>query len=184
MSRLSYDTCTKTIIYSRGLANIMSAQNHVSRGRAYSLTILMIISALSAFITPVSAIGPNQNDIGSSGDLPDNMTNTTVIPAIGFGSSYTGTGYLDGSNSDSADYLRFSIPTGYGMAWQLSWQSSNGSSNSSSIDFDLTLYDANQSYVTGSYFSNPEYITTNNTNTFYARLGTNTLCRHNFISIV
>ena len=58
-----------------------------------SIILMLTLVSFSLTITNVSAVGQNQNDIGTSGgDLPDNLSSPTSIPNLIFSNSITGTG--------------------------------------------------------------------------------------------
>ncbi|HII97195.1 MAG TPA: hypothetical protein HA276_05845, partial [Candidatus Poseidoniaceae archaeon] len=105
-------------------------------------------------VTPaVSAVGPNQNDMGmTSGDLPDNLSTTTSVPNLIFSGSTTGSGELV-SGTDDFDFLRVALNTNEGLAAELSFASGD--------DFDLEILDTNQNSMAYSYFGNPETVSTN-----------------------
>ncbi|MGB0283544.1 MAG: hypothetical protein ACPGGI_00710, partial [Candidatus Poseidoniaceae archaeon] len=124
-----------------------------TRARSLTLALLLLFSTMT--VAPaVSAVGPNQNDMGmTSGDLPDNLSSTTSIPNLIFSGSVTGSGELV-SGTDDFDYLRVALNTNEGLAAELSFASGD--------DFDLTIYDTNQNQMAYSYFGNPETVSTNN----------------------
>ena len=127
------------------------------RGRSLGLVAMMVLTSLSLAITAVSAVGQNQNDIGTSGgDLPDNLTSPTTIPNLVFSNSISGTGELV-SGTDTSDYLRVSLASNEGIAVELSFDSAD--------DFDLGLYDSTQSMIDDSWANNPETVTTNGSST-------------------
>ena len=118
-----------------------------------SIILMLALVSFSFTITNVSAVGQNQNDIGTSGgDLPDNLSSPTSIPNLIFSNSITGTGDLV-QGTDDHDYLRVSLSANEGIAVELSFNSVD--------DFDLTIYDSNQMNIDNSYLSNPEQVTTN-----------------------
>ena len=127
-----------------------------SRVRSLCIVSMMILTSLSLAITPVSAVGQNQNDIGTGGDLPDQLTSPTTIPNLVFSNSISGTGELV-SGTDSYDYVRVSLASNEGIAVELSFDSAD--------DFDLYLYDSAQSMIDLSWANNPEMATTNGSST-------------------
>ena len=127
-----------------------------SRIRSLCLATMMVLTSLSLAITPVSAVGANQNDMATSGDLPDNLTSPTTIPNLVFSNSISGTGELV-SGTDTYDYLRVSLASNEGIAVELSFDSAD--------DFDLILYDSAQSMIDESWMNNPETVTTNGSST-------------------
>ncbi len=122
------------------------------RARSLALAALLLFSTMT-FAPAVSAVGPNQNDMGmTSGDLPDNLSTTTSVPNLIFSGSTTGTGDLV-SGTDEFDYLRVALASNEGLAAELSFASGD--------DFDLSIYDTNQNTMASSYFGNPETVSTN-----------------------
>ncbi|RJU84000.1 MAG: hypothetical protein DWB99_00955, partial [Candidatus Poseidoniales archaeon] len=119
------------------------------------MVLMFLIMSMSSAIGNVSAVGTNQNDIGTSGgDLPDNLSSPTSIPNLIFSGSTTGTGEL-ASGTDEYDYLRVSLAANEGLAVELSFDSSD--------DFDLSIYDSSQMSIDSSYMFNPETVSTNTT---------------------
>ncbi len=118
------------------------------------IVLMFLIMSFTSIIGNVSAVGTNQNDIGTSGgDLPDNLSSITSIPNLIFSGSTNGTGELYPS-SDQYDYLRVSLAANEGLAVELSFDSSD--------DFDLAIYDSSaQNIIDDSYMYNPETVTTN-----------------------
>ncbi|DAC16392.1 MAG TPA: hypothetical protein D7I01_05730, partial [Candidatus Poseidoniales archaeon] len=123
-----------------------------TRARSILLAALLLFGTMT--VTPaVSAVGPNQNDMGmTSGDLPDNLSTTTSVPNLIFSGSTTGSGELV-SGTDDFDFLRVALNTNEGLAAELSFASGD--------DFDLEILDTNQNSMAYSYFGNPETVSTN-----------------------
>ena len=135
----------------------MSGTDFVKDSRIITPTLIVMMfffMSLSSAVSTVSAVGSNQNDIGTSGgDLPDNLSSPTSIPNLIFSGSTTGTGELYPS-TDEYDYLRISLAANEGIAVELSFDSSD--------DFDLAIYDSSaQNIIDDSYSYNPETVTTN-----------------------
>ena len=133
----------------------MPVSNDVaSKKSSLLISLMMMLSVLLAAATPtVSAVGPNQNDMGmTSGDLPDNLTTTTNVPNLIFSNTVSGSGELV-SGTDTYDYLRVALSSNEGLAAELSFASGD--------DFDLAIYDTNQNQMDYSYYNNPETVTTN-----------------------
>ena len=133
------------------------AENDFSKNSRFvkpTLVLLMFLFvSLSTGIGTVSAVGSNQNDIGTSGgDLPDNLSSPTSIPNLIFSNSITGTGELV-SGTDEYDYLRVNLASNEGLAVELSFDQAD--------DFDLAIYDSSQMSIDDSYMFNPETVTTN-----------------------
>ena len=130
------------------------------RFSSLSLTTMLLLSLLGVGMAPsVSAVGPNQNDLNSGGDLPDNTT--VNITNYIFSGTYTGTGELD--YGDDNDFLRVSLNANEGLAASLSFPSSTTFSNGTTVtnDFDLYFFDSNQTMMGSSIFGNPESLSTN-----------------------
>jgi len=123
------------------------------------VALLMLISSLTLIASPVQAIGPNQNDMGSGGDSSDNTTN--AVNYI-FSGHLSGTGELD--INDDHDWLRVSLSSNQGVTMRLTFNSSTTLPNGTTTvnDFDLGLYDnTSQNLISSSWQSNPEIVTTN-----------------------
>ena len=83
----------------------------VNKLSSISIILMLALVSYSITLTNVSAVGSNQNDIGTSGgDLPDNLSSPTSIPNLIFSNSITGTGDLV-QGTDDFDYLRVSLAT-------------------------------------------------------------------------
>ncbi|MDG1546300.1 MAG: hypothetical protein P8Q55_02800, partial [Candidatus Poseidoniaceae archaeon] len=123
------------------------------------VALLMLISSLTLIASPVQAIGPNQNDMGSGGDSSDNTTN--AVNYI-FSGHLSGTGELD--INDDHDWLRVSLSSNQGVTMRLTFNSTTTLPNGTTTvnDFDLGLYDnTSQNLISSSWQSNPEIVTTN-----------------------
>ena len=133
--------------------------NHPAR--SISVALMLMITSLLSLTTPgVSAVGVNQNDLGSGGDLPDNTT--VNITNYIFSGTYNGNGELD--YGDDSDYLRVALTANQGLYASLSFPSSTVVNGTTVLnDFDLLFYDANLTYLDDSYANNPETLTTNTT---------------------
>ncbi|MGB0612221.1 MAG: hypothetical protein ACPGMW_06310, partial [Poseidonia sp.] len=142
----------------------MSKQNQAvpSPLRSSLVTAMLILGTLLSAVTPtVQAVGPNQNDLNSGGDLPDNTT--VNITNYIFSNSYSGSGELD--YGDDSDYLRVALSSTQGLSASLSFPSTTTFANGTTVtnDFDLIFYDASLNYLDDSYQNNPETLTTNTT---------------------
>jgi len=127
-----------------------------------SVVFLLVLSSLVALSAPsVSAVGPNQNDLNSGGDLPDNTT--VNITNYIFSGSYNGNGELD--YGDDSDYLKVALSATQGLSASLSFPSTTTFSNGTTVtnDFDLLFFDSSLNYLDDSYAYNPETLTTNTT---------------------
>ena len=125
----------------------------VNKLSSISIILMLALVSYSITLTNVSAVGSNQNDIGTSGgDLPDNLSSPTSIPNLIFSNSITGTGDLV-QGTDDFDYLRVSLAANEGIAVELSFNSVD--------DFDLAVFDSNFMLIDDSFMLNPEQVTTN-----------------------
>ena len=126
--------------------------------KPYLIVMMFLLMSMSSVFNTVSAVGSNQNDIGTSGgDLPDNLSSTTSIPNLIFSNSITGSGELV-SITDEYDYLRVSLASNEGLAVELSFDQAD--------DFDLVIYDSSaQIIIDDSYSYNPETVSTNGSST-------------------
>ena len=76
------------------------------------LSLMLVLSSLLvAGTTTVQAVGPNQNDLNSGGDLPDN-TSVNITNYI-FSGSYSGSGELD--YGDDHDILKVALNSNEGL---------------------------------------------------------------------
>ena len=103
------------------------------------LSLMLLFSVLLVGAAPtVQAVGPNQNDLNSGGDLPDN-TSVNITNYI-FTSSYTGSGELD--YGDDHDILKVALNSNQGLYASLSFPSSTTYANGTTVynDFDLIFY--------------------------------------------
>ena len=132
-----------------------------SKSASLSVVVIMLISVLSAGLSTVQAVGPNQNDLGSGGDLPDN-TSVNITNYI-FSGSYSGSGELD--YGDDNDIIRVALNANQGLSASLSFPSTTTFANGTTVtnDFDLIFYDTNLTFLDSSWSNNPETLTTNNT---------------------
>ena len=130
--------------------------------QSLSVVFMLVLSSLLALSAPtVSAVGANQNDLNSGGDLPDNMS--VNITNYIFSGMYNGNGELD--YGDDSDYLKVALTSTQGLSASLSFPSSTSFPNGSTVvnDFDLLFFDSSQTYLDDSYAYNPETLTTNTT---------------------
>ena len=125
---------------------------------------MLVLSTLVVGLTPtVQAVGPNQNDLNSGGDLPDN-TSVNITNYI-FSSTYTGSGELD--YGDDNDILRVALNSNEGLYASLSFPTSTTFANGTTVynDFDLIFYDSQLNFMDESWMSNPETLSTNSSST-------------------
>lgn len=121
---------------------------------------MLVVSTVLVGLTPtVHAVGPNQNDLNSGGDLPDN-TSVNITNYI-FSGSYSGSGELD--FGDDNDILRVALNANQGLSATLSFPSSTTFTNGTTVtnDFDLIFYNSGLTMMGNSWMSNPETLSTN-----------------------
>lgn len=138
--------------------------NASSKPTSALLSLMLLFSILLAGATPaVQAVGPNQNDLNSGGDLPDN-TSVNITNYI-FTNTYTGSGELD--YGDDHDIIKVALNSNQGLYASLSFPSSTTYANGTTVynDFDLIFYDSQLSMMGSSYMSNPETLSTNSSST-------------------
>ena len=124
------------------------------------LTLMLVLSSLLVAGAPaVQAVGPNQNDLNSGGDLPDN-TSVNITNYI-FSNSYSGSGELD--YGDDNDFLKVALNSNQGLSATLSFPSSTTYPNGTTLynDFDLIFYNSQLNTMGSSFMSNPETLSTN-----------------------
>ena len=138
--------------------------------RKLSATFLAVLIALmSVTLTApmASAVGANQNDLGSSMDLPDNSTSINSSQAVsnlnGLSPIASGPMYGELDVGDDQDWFAITINANEGVTLQLSYNTTYNSSNGSSYSnaFDLFIFDASLNLIDFSYNNNPEIVSTN-----------------------
>ena len=140
----------------------MYVANNKTSAKATSvlLTMMIILSSLLVTISPtVQAVGANQNDLNSGGDLPDN-TSVGITNYI-FSGSYSGNGELD--YGDDNDIIRVALNANQGLAATLSFPSSTTFSNGTTVSnqFQLGFYNNTQYFMGLAGATNPVMLTTN-----------------------
>lgn len=136
------------------------ARNRQSKTTSALFSLMLVLSTVLVGMTPtVQAVGPNQNDLNSGGDLPDN-TSVNITNYI-FTGSYSGSGELD--YGDDEDYLRVALNANEGLSATLSFPSTTTFANGTTVtnDFDLIFYDSNLTMMGASWATNPETLSTN-----------------------
>ena len=136
------------------------ASDQRSKTTSALFSLMLLFSTLVAGFAPtVQAVGPNQNDLNSGGDLPDN-TSVSITNYV-FSSTYSGSGELD--YGDDNDILRVALNSNQGLSATLSFPSSTTFPNGTSVtnDFDLAFYNSQFNTMGISYMNNPETLTTN-----------------------
>ena len=130
-------------------------RNGQSKSTSALFSLMLVLSTVLVGMTPtVQAVGPNQNDLNSGGDLPDN-TSVNITNYI-FTGSFSGSGELD--YGDDEDYLRVALNANEGLSATLSFPSTTTFANGTTVtnDFDLIFYDSNLTMMGSSWATNPE----------------------------
>ena len=136
------------------------ARNRQSKSTSALFSLMLVLSTVLVGMTPtVQAVGPNQNDLNSGGDLPDN-TSVNITNYI-FTGSFSGSGELD--YGDDEDYLRVALNANEGLSATLSFPSTTTFANGTTVtnDFDLIFYESNLTMMGASWATNPETLSTN-----------------------
>ena len=136
------------------------ARNRQAKSTSAFFSLMLVLSTVLVGMTPTAqAVGPNQNDLNSGGDLPDN-TSVNITNYI-FTGSYSGSGELD--YGDDEDYLRVALNANEGLSATLSFPSTTTFTNGTTVtnDFDLIFYDSNLTMMGASWATNPETLSTN-----------------------
>ncbi len=131
-----------------------------SKTSSVLLTLMMVLASLLVTVAPAAqAVGANQNDLNSGGDLPDN-TSVGITNYI-FSGSYSGSGELD--YGDDNDIIRVALNANQGLAATLSFPSSTTFSNGTTVNnqFQLGFYNNTQSFMGLAGATNPVMLTTN-----------------------
>ncbi|MDP6199611.1 MAG: hypothetical protein QF531_02470, partial [Candidatus Poseidonia sp.] len=135
-----------------------------SKARSTFVASLLLLSVLLVGFAPTAqAVGPNQNDLNSGGDLPDN-TSVSITNYI-FTSTYSGSGELD--YGDDNDILRVALNANQGLSATLSFPATTTFANGTTVtnDFDLSFSDSQQAFMGMSWANNPETLSTNTSTT-------------------
>ena len=138
----------------------VASNEHSTKATSVLLTLMMVFSSLLLTVSPtVQAVGANQNDLNSGGDLPDN-TSVGITNYI-FSGSYSGNGELD--YGDDNDIIRVALNANQGLAATLSFPSSTTFSNGTTVNnqFQLGFYNNTQSFMGLAGATNPVMLTTN-----------------------
>ena len=152
------------------------SKNVSGKIRTSSVCILFLLTALSAGIGSVNAVGANQNDINSGSDLPDSQgaINTTI--GLNGASPYHLTPMsAELAVGDDEDWFAITLNPSEGLAVQIDYNPTYTSPTNGTVynnEFDLAIYDANMYQMDFSYASNPEYVTTNNSGSTASHGGT------------
>ena len=131
-----------------------------SKARSTIVASLLLVSVFMVGVAPTAqAVGPNQNDLNSGGDLPDN-TSVSITNYI-FTSTYSGSGELD--YGDDNDILRVALNANQGLSATLSFPATTTFANGTTVtnDFDLSFSNSQQAFMGMSWANNPETLSTN-----------------------
>ncbi|MGB1766490.1 MAG: hypothetical protein ACPHJE_03820, partial [Poseidonia sp.] len=124
------------------------------------LSLMLVLSTILVGLTPsVQAVGPNQNDLNSGGDLPDN-TSVNITNYI-FSSTYSGSGEL--TWGDDNDFLRVALNQNQGLSASLSFPSTTSFTNGTTVSnqFQIGFYNSSLSFMGLAGSTNPVSLTTN-----------------------
>ena len=114
--------------------------------KASFLAMMLCFASLTMLFVPtISSVGPNQNDLNSGGDLPDNTT--VNITNYIFSNSYTGNGELDWG--DDHDFLRVALNQNQGLSASLAYPNSTTFQNGTTVtnQFQLGFYNNSFSFM-------------------------------------
>ena len=140
------------------------ARNRQSKSTSALFSLMLVLSTVLVGMTPtVQAVGPNQNDLNSGGDLPDN-TSVNITNYI-FTGSFSGSGELD--YGDDNDILRVALNANEGLAATLSFPATTTFANGTTVtnDFDIAFSNSQQTFMGMSWANNPETLSTNSSTT-------------------
>ena len=133
-----YDSNQTQVDYSNSSGSVTDTVTYTATTSGYFYVKVYLWSGSGTYSMVVTIIGgevTTQNDMGTGGDAGNSLSVATQIAA-----NTSGTGYLD--STDTADYYKVSVTSGQTVS--VSMTPPSGS------DFDLKLYDANQSQVDSS----------------------------------
>jgi len=139
-------------------------QNKIS---AVLLSVLIALMSVTLAAPMASAVGPNQNDLGSSMDLPDNSTSINSSQAIismnGYAPMASGALYGELDVGDDEDWFAMTLNANEGVTLQIAYNTTYTSSNGSTYtnDFELWMYDSSMNIIEVSIQNNPEVVSTN-----------------------
>jgi len=134
--------------------------SHAKQARAFSFTAMLLFASLLTGFTPgVQAVGPNQNDLNSGTDLPDN-TSVNITNYI-FSSTYSGNGELDWG--DDHDFIRVALNQNQGLAATLSFPSTTTFGNGTTVtnQFQIEFSNSSLNFMGIAGSTNPVSLTTN-----------------------
>ena len=136
---------------------------------AATMALVLLLMSISTVTFNASAIGPNQNDLGSNMDLPDNSTSVVssqaVINLSGTAPSATGVLFGELDVGDDEDWFAVQINANEGLTVEINYNSTYTSPNGTTYfnDFELWMYDSSMNTIDSSFGNNPEIVSTNAT---------------------
>ena len=145
----------------------LASSTNPSKITTLFLALMLVFTTLTLVAPTVSAVGANQNDLGSGMDLPDNSTSINSSGAMvnwnGMSPLSSGTSYAELDVGDDEDWIGFTLNANEGLTVQISYNSSFTSSNGSTFtnDFELWMYDSSMNGIDSSINNNPEIVSTN-----------------------
>jgi hypothetical protein len=145
-------------------ANEGTVQKKIS---AAILALLLALVSVTLAAPMASAVGANQNDLGSAMDLPDNSTSINSSQAVmnmnGFAPMASGSMYGELDVGDDEDWFAMTLNANEGVTLQIAYNTSYTSSNGSTYfnDFELWAYDSSMNTIEFSINNNPEVVSTN-----------------------
>ena len=131
------------------------------------LALLLALVSVTLTAPAVSAVGPNQNDLGSNMDLPDNSTSINSSQAVmnmsGNAPMASGSLYGELDVGDDQDWFAMTLNANEGVTLQIAYNTTFTSPNGSSYtnDFELWIYDSSMNTIQVSINNNPEVVSTN-----------------------
>ena len=131
------------------------------------LALLLAFVSVTLTAPGVSAVGPNQNDLGSNMDLPDNSTSINSSQAVmnmnGYAPMASGSLYGELDVGDDEDWFAMTLNANEGVTLQIAYNTTFTSSNGSTYtnDFELWIYDSSMNTIQVSINNNPEVVSTN-----------------------
>ena len=131
------------------------------------LALLLALVSVTLTAPMASAVGANQNDLGSGMDLPDNSTSINSSQAMlnmnGNAPMASGALYGELDVGDDEDWFAMTLNANEGVTLQIAYNTTYTSPNGSSYtnDFELWIYDSSMNLIEVSIGSNPELVSTN-----------------------
>ena len=130
------------------------------RIRSMSIAIMLALTTISLTAFTSSAVGANQNDMNSGGDLPDNSTsisNLSTLNLSGNAPYSSGNYYSELDVGDDQDWFAVQLNSNEDLTVRISYNATYTSANGSSYtnDFELWMYNANMSTMGSSIANNP-----------------------------